>query len=67
MLPHGPLHRVVTAQGCAITRNTPAIKHPPPGAAGGRFGQGQVVEEVLGLLWASDEGSVNKKVRGKYS
>lgn len=27
------------------------------------FGQGQVVEELLGLVWASDGENMNKKMR----
>lgn len=27
-----------------------------------QFGQGQVVEQFLGLVWASDEDNMNKKM-----
>lgn len=32
-----------------------------------QFGQGQIVEEFLGPVWASDEGNINKKMRDQYS
>lgn len=70
MTPRDPLHSVATAQEnrnrLCNHENTPAIKLPPPGAAGGWFGRDQVVDEVLGLVWTSDKDSMNKKMRVKY-
>lgn len=62
-MPCDPLHRAAIAQGngnrLCPHENPSAIKLPHPGAAGGQSGQEQVVEEVLGLLWSSDEISMN--------